>query len=183
MANPLDLPHQLDRCAGTVRAVIETPAGSRAKFDLDPVSGLFELKGMLPAGMAFPLDFGFIPSTIGEDGDPIDLLLLSEAALPVGALVTVRLIGAIEARQTEQDGVVQRNDRLVGRLATSHAHASVDRLDQLGDGFAEDLKRFFVTYNDLKDKHFEVTALSGAERAVELVEAATTRTAAEREKV
>jgi inorganic pyrophosphatase len=66
------LPHDLDRDALTCRAVIETPKGSRSKFDYDPESGLFLLAGLVPEGMTFPLNFGFIPSTKAEDGDPLD---------------------------------------------------------------------------------------------------------------
>lgn len=169
---PHQLDHRLDPDQLTCRALIESPAGSRAKFDLDTEHGLYELRGILPAGIAFPLDFGFIPSTLAEDGDPLDILILSEAALPVGCLVTARLLGVIEAEQTEEvDGRPNcvRNDRLVGRLAQSRAFANVVTLEQLGEGFAKDLHRFFETYNDLKGNRFEVIAIDGPERAVQLV--------------
>ena len=172
---PHRLDHQLDRSALTCRALIESPAGSRAKFDLNIEHGLYELRGILPAGIAFPLDFGFVPSTLAEDGDPLDILILSEAALPVGCLVTARLLGVIEAKQTEEvDGRPNtvRNDRLVGRLAQSRAFANVETLEQLGEGFAKDLHRFFETYNDLKGNRFEVVSIAGPPRAVELIEQA-----------
>jgi inorganic pyrophosphatase len=62
---------------GLVQVIIETPAGSRNKFAYDPDQGIFALKKVLPAGMVFPYDFGFLPQTIAPDGDPIDVLLLS----------------------------------------------------------------------------------------------------------
>lgn len=167
-----DLPHRLDSGALTCRAIVETPHGSRAKFDYDRDSGLFELAGMLPAGMAFPLDFGFIPSSLGEDGDPLDVLILAEETLPVGCLVTVRLLGVIEANQTERrDGESKtvRNDRLVGRLAESHTYANIESLDQLGKSFTNELTRFFTTYNQLKGKGFDVLAVKGAEDAAALI--------------
>ena len=168
MTMPHQLDHNLDHDTICCRAVVETPAGSRAKIDFDTDSGLFELRGVLPAGMAFPLAFGFIPSTKGEDGDPIDVLILSEEALAVGCLLTLRLLGVIEAEQTES-GETVRNDRLVGRLAQSRAYANITSLDQLGDGFAEELGRFFTTYNELKGKRFKVLATRGPDRAAELV--------------
>src|SRR5258708_16604477 len=70
MADLTLLPHQLDDKNCVCRAIIETPKGCRNKFDYDPDSGLFMLGGLLPEGMMFPFDFGFIPSTLGEDGDP-----------------------------------------------------------------------------------------------------------------
>lgn len=168
----LTLPHGLDHHALTCRAVIESPAGSRAKFELDRESGLFELHRMLPAGIAFPLDFGFIPSTLGEDGDPLDILVLSEASLPVGCLVTARLIGVIEAEQTQPvDGRPNtvRNDRIVARLEQSFAFRNVEELQQLGAGFAEELHRFFEVHAELRGNRFEVVAINGPERAVELI--------------
>jgi len=176
MTSLLDLPHQLDAHALTCRAIVETPAGSRAKFDYEPGCGLFELRGMLPAGIAFPLDFGFVPSTLGGDGDPLDVLVLAEERLPVGCLVNVRLLGVIEAEQTEGDDgerTTMRNDRLVARLAESRTFANIDSLDQLGDGFRDELTRFFVTYNELKGKRFEVLGIHGPGRAVDTVRKST----------
>lgn len=173
MADLLILPHQLDRTARTVRAIIETPAGSRIKYDYDRDSGLFALRGVLPAGMAFPLAFGFVPDTIADDGDPVDILVLADDALPVGCLAVVTLIGVIEACQTERDGRTNRNDRLIGRLTASRMHADVHDLDCLGSAIVGELTRFFETYNDLKGKHFEVKAISDPVRACTLIEAAT----------
>jgi inorganic pyrophosphatase len=172
---PNRLPHQLDEKQLTCLALIETPAGSRAKFDFDPETGLYKLHRMLPAGMAFPLDFGFIPSTLGGDGDPLDVIVLAEEVLPVGCLVELRLLGVIEAEQTQElDGKprTNRNDRLVGRLAESRTYASVETLDQLGTSFTEELTRFFTTYNELQGKRFEVLAVSGPKRAAELIKEA-----------
>lgn len=124
--------------------------------------------------MAFPLDFGFIPSTKGEDHDPIDVLILAETALPVGCLVEVRLIGLIEAMQTESDAYGMpkklRNDRLVARIDQSRAFADIEEIEQLGDSFCEELARFFGTYNALKNRSFEVIATRGADAAVQTVQ-------------
>src|SRR5947209_14436383 len=79
----LTIPHRLDRSSLSCRAIIETPKGCRSKFDCDPETGLFRLHKRLPEGMSFPLDFGFIPSTKAEDGDPLDIVVLYEDPLPV----------------------------------------------------------------------------------------------------
>ena len=93
MSDLTTLPHQLDAKKGTCRAIIETPKGCRNKFDYDPDSNLFMLGGLLPEGMMFPFDFGFIPSTLGDDGDPLDILVLMDAPAHVGCLIEVRLVG------------------------------------------------------------------------------------------
>ena len=83
------------------------------KYKLDDEKGVYRIAHILPSGMVFPFDFGSIPGTLADDGDPLDLLVLAEAGTFPGCLVTVRLIGGIQARQT-QDGRTQRNDRLLG---------------------------------------------------------------------
>src|SRR5262252_2683329 len=113
MSDLTSLPHQLDTKKTTCRAIIETPKGSRNKFDYDPETNLFMLAGLLPEGMMFPFDFGFIPSTLGEDGDPLDILVLMDAPAHAGCLIEVRLIGIISAEQT-QHGKKETNDRLLG---------------------------------------------------------------------
>src|SRR5438874_3853083 len=72
-------------------------------------------------GMMFPYDFGFIPSTLGEDGDPLDILVLMDAPAHVGCLIEVRIIGIIEAEQSE-DGKTESNDRILGVAIHSYDH-------------------------------------------------------------
>ena len=169
--NLLTLANRLDADARCCRAVVETPQGSRSKYDYDPDSGLFELAAVLPAGVAFPLAFGFVPGTLGEDGDPLDTLILSDEALPIGALVTVKLLGVIEALQTE-DGETVRNDRLLGKVEKSHTWADVETVEQLGEAFTRDLSLFFETYNRLRDRGFDTTRIEGPKRACALIESA-----------
>ena len=99
------LPNKLDEKTGVCRAVIETPKGRRGKYDYDPKSGLFRLKTLLPDGMSFPLDFGFIPSTLAEDGDPTDVMVLTDEPCPVGTLLDVRLLGVVEAGERTERAV------------------------------------------------------------------------------
>src|SRR3954468_8353415 len=98
---------------GVLRAVIETPKGSRNKFDYDPKEKVFSLAKVLPQGLVFPYDFGFIPQTKGEDGDPLDVLVLLSEPVPAGCVVDCRLIGAILATQRENHGKPIRNDRFI----------------------------------------------------------------------
>src|SRR3954471_22647112 len=108
MTDLLTLSPECDRKKATCRAIIETPKCCRNKFDYDPDSGLFMLGGLLPEGMMFPFDFGFIPSTLGEDGDPLDILVLLDAPAHVGCLIEVRIIGIIQAEQMK-DGKTKSN--------------------------------------------------------------------------
>src|ERR1700749_2259694 len=127
MADLTSLPHHLDTKKSIGRVIIETPKGGRDKFDYDPETNLFMLAGLLPEGMMFPFDFGFIPSTLGEDGDPLDILVLMDAPAHVGCLIEVRIIGIIEAEQTE-DGKTESNDRLLGVAIHSYDHQDVESM-------------------------------------------------------
>src|SRR4030088_2218646 len=113
MANLAAAPNKWDAKKRECKVIIETPKGRRNKFDYDTEFQMFALGGLLPEGLAFPFDFGFLPSTLGEDGDPLDVIVLMDEPAHVGCLVDVRLVGVIEAEQME-DGETTRNDRLVG---------------------------------------------------------------------
>src|ERR1700682_2863777 len=124
------LPNQLDPKTCLCRAIIETPKGSRKKFDYDPKSDLFMLGGLLPEGMMFPFDFGFVPSTLGDDGDPLDIMVLMDAPAHVGCLIEVRIIGIIYAKQT-QDGKTETNNRLLGAAIHSYDHEGLTTIDDV----------------------------------------------------
>jgi len=99
-----------------IRVIIETPKGSRNKYAFDAKQRIFQLKKVLPAGMAFPYDFGFIPSTIADDGDPVDVLvLMDEPAFP-GCLLGCRPIGIIEGEQARRNSASETTELL--RLKT-----------------------------------------------------------------
>jgi inorganic pyrophosphatase len=153
-----------------LRVIIETPQGSRNKFDYDDELGLFKLGGVLPAGAVFPFDFGFVPSTTGGDGDPLDVLVLMEEAAFTGCLVEARLLGVIEAEQTERDGKTTRNDRLVAVAAAARNHKDVNSLAELGENLLDEIEHFFVSYNEMKGKKFASLGRFGTERAQLLIE-------------
>ena len=152
-----------------VNVVIETPQGRRSKFTYDDKLKIFELSKVLPAGMVFPYDFGFVPNTLGEDGDPLDVLVLMDEPVFTGCLVQARLIGVIEGEQTEQDGATMRNDRLVAVSIESHTYKEVTSIHELSDELVEQVEQFFVTYNEMVGKVFKVLGRYAAEKARELV--------------
>jgi inorganic pyrophosphatase len=153
-----------------LNVVIETPKGSRNKYNYDEKLRLFKLGGVLPSGASFPFDFGFVPSTLGGDGDPLDVLVLMDEPAFTGCLVRVRLVGVVEAEQTERDGETTRNDRLVGVAADSRLLGRVRTLESLGPDLLEEIEHFFVSYNDIKGKVFKPLGRHGPARALKLVE-------------
>jgi inorganic pyrophosphatase len=151
-----------------LRVVIETPKGSRNKFAYDPDEHIFELKKVLPMGMAFPYDFGFVPSTEADDGDPIDVLvLMDEPAFP-GCLLKCRPIGVIEGEQGDKKDKV-RNDRIVAVQQDAHSWAEIKTIDDLGKQFCQELEQFFVNYHKLSGKQYRILGLKGPDHARKLV--------------
>jgi inorganic pyrophosphatase len=160
-----------DEESGLVNAIIDTPKGSRNKFKYDTRSRIFRLGGALPLGSVFPFDFGYVPSTKGDDGDPVDILILMDEPAFPGCLVPAKLIGVIEAEQTE-DNETTRNDRLIAVAADSRNHTHVRFLGDLNSNLVHEIERFFISYNETKGKTFEILGRFGPDRATALIEKA-----------
>ncbi len=171
MAPKLDRLPALDPDSGLLNVVVDTPRGSRIKYKYDPEQDLWRLSKLLPLGASFPFDFGFVPSTHGEDGDAIDvLLLMDEPAFP-GCVVPGRLIGVLEAEQTE-DGKTVRNDRLVAVVETPYNPPEVRSLTELSEQRLTEIEHFFESYNAIEGRRFQVLGRHGPQRAQQLVEQA-----------
>lgn len=151
------------------KVIIETPKGGRNKFDYDPDFKMFKLGGLLPEGLAFPFDFGFIPSTLGDDGDPLDVMVLMDAPADVGILLDVRVIGVIEADQIE-DGKSTTNNRLIAVALHSYTHEKVSSLDEINKSLLDQVEEFFISYNKSRGKKFKVKGQHGPKRSVQLIE-------------
>jgi inorganic pyrophosphatase len=165
-----DLP-TIDEGAGGITAIIETPKGSPNKYDFDEQCGAFRLASVMPKGTYFPYDFGFIPSTLAEDGDPLDVLVLMDDPVPVGCVLSIRLIGVIEAKQQGKDGDWERNDRLIAVAVAAHTHAHVQHIDDLRPHLLNEIEAFFENYNQQKGKVFKPTDRAGPKKARKIMEA------------
>jgi inorganic pyrophosphatase len=162
MANPTRLkPSNGD---GRIQVVVETPKGSRNKYAFDPKQRAFKLKKVLPEGMVFPHDFGFIPSTRAEDGDPIDVLLLMDQPAFPGCIVEARLVGVIEGEQSE-NGKKERNDRLIAVCNASHTHSDIQSIGDLNKSLIQEVEKFFVNYHENDGAKFKVLACKGPDAA------------------
>lgn len=167
LANPTRLSPTLKE-DNLVQVIVETPAGSRNKFAFDAEQAIFTLKAVLPAGMTFPYDFGFLPQTIGGDGDPLDVLLLMDQPAYPGIAVRARLIGVIEGEQIEGKKKT-RNDRLLAVAAATHQYAKVRKLTDLPRTWIRELEDFFVNYHKLEGKEYRLLGCKGADAAFRLI--------------
>jgi len=171
MANPVnDLP-PWDSDSGLLNVIMDTPRRSRNKYKFDPKRGVWRLGKVLPLGASFPFDFGFLPGTKGDGGDPIDVLVLMDEPAFVGCVVPARLIGVLEAEQTEE-GKTIRNDRLVAVLETPYNPPPFRSLDEVGSQRLAEIEHFFISYNEMEGRQFKPVGRKDPARAQELVEQA-----------
>jgi inorganic pyrophosphatase len=158
-----------DPKSNALNVVIDTPKGCRNKFAYDKKRKGYILKTVLPHGAVFPFDFGSISGTIGEDGDPLDALVLMDEPAFVGCLVESRVIGVIEANQTE-NGKTERNDRIIAVTVESHTHGGIKSLDDLDGTLLQEIEHFFVSYNQARRKKFKSIGCRGPKWARSLVQ-------------
>lgn len=151
--------------------IIETPKGSCEKYDYVPHTPFFKLKKILPSGMVFPYDFGFIPNTKGDDGDPLDVIVISEFNSFPGVIITCRIIGAMKAEQSEEKDSKKmiRNDRYLAIPKFSNIFQEVRDVKDLPKQTMDQLEEFFVDYNKLEGKKFHVLKMMDAKEAKEQI--------------
>ncbi len=164
----MKLPQPFITGTDNINAVIETPKGSRNKYVYDGEMDAIKLKRALPAGMVFPFDFGFIPSTIAEDGDPMDILVLTDAPTFPGCLVECQVLGIIKVEQ-EEDGKKVRNDRVIAVQLDSRMYSSANNIDDLPEGLIKEIVNFFASYNQVSEDVFNPLGNDGPEIAIKLI--------------
>jgi inorganic pyrophosphatase len=147
-----------------VNVVIDTPSGSASKFKFDTKARCYRLSRLLPRGAVFPYNFGSIPRTSAEDGDPLDVLVLAEAPFFVGCLVEVKLIGVLKAAQRES-GKLIRNDRLLGVPVTEVNPPLVEHIQQIVELRIAEIEHFFTSYNEAQGRELVVQGRGGPEDA------------------
>ena len=156
----------------SIEIIIETIKGSNVKYKYDEGSSCFRVKKILPMGMVFPYHFGFIPGTKGEDGDPLDGMVISEFSSFTGAHVDCRLIGALLASQSAK-GKMMRNDRYFFIPVHSVVYEHIKTLNDFGPKHNSQLKEFFINYNRAENKTFTPIKIISPTQAFDLIGNAT----------
>jgi len=150
-----------------VKVIIETPKGSSEKYAYDKTQGLFGLKKILPAGMTFPYDFGFFPETRGGDGDPVDVLVISEFKSFPGCMMDCRIIGVLVAEQSSKEGK-ERNDRFFAIPVLSTVFKHIDSIKDIPKEEMTNIVNFFMVYNLQEGKEFNPKKMLNPSAAAKL---------------
>jgi len=172
MANLLKLPTWSDD--HLVHVVVETPRGARAKLKFDPKLKTFVLSKSLLLGLTYPYDWGFVPSTRAEDGDPIDVMVIHDAATTSGLVLKCKVIGVLETLQ-KKNGEKTRNDRIFAVPAQSHRERQLDDVKDLEPETREELQKFFIATHELEAKQLSFLGWAGAKKARHLIKKSAAR--------
>jgi inorganic pyrophosphatase len=161
-----------DRATGDLTVVVETAKGSHNKYKYDPDCRTLRLGAVLAEGLSFPYDFGFVPSTLGEDGDPLDVLLFLDYGVPPLTVLTARPIGVLEVRQRlHGERKWKRNDRFFAVATHAQSHRHLSTLGDLRPHLLDEVEAFFVQYAGFNGKQLEVLERKGPRRAERLIKA------------
>ena len=126
----------------------------------------------MPEGMMFPYDFGFVPLTKAEDGDPLDVLVLTDEPLFPGCLVECSLIGVLKAKQTDE-GHTNRNDRLIAVANQSLLYSDTKALKDLNPKMLKQIQDFFVNYQKVRGIEVRILGRAGPREAQRILAEAT----------
>jgi inorganic pyrophosphatase len=158
---------------GLVHVVVETPRNSIVKLKYEPELGLFVLKRALSLGFAYPYDWGFVPGTEAEDGDPLDALVVWEAVSPPGTVLKCRALGVLELSQKDgKDRKRVRNDRVLCVPEKDPRTHWLRSVNDLPERVRDELAHFFVASVFFEKKDIEILGWAGADAALAAVTAA-----------
>jgi inorganic pyrophosphatase len=160
-----DIPVDVTTIRDAFPVIIEIPRGSTNKYELDKTTGLLRLDRVLYSAVHYPADYGFIPRTYCDDGDPLDVLVLAQEPVHPLTIVDARAVGVMRMRD-EKGG----DDKIVAVSVHDPAYAHYTHFDQLPPHVLRQMRRFFEDYKILEEKHVAIDHLLGPVEAVAVVE-------------
>ena len=157
--------HNFKREKATVDGVIEISRGSKAKYEVDKKSGLLRLDRVVFAAFVYPINYGFIPQSLGDDGDPLDILVLSEVSIEPLCLVRAKVIGYMEMIDQGQN-----DEKIIAVADEDMSMNHINSIDELPESFRAELKHFFANYKTLSKKEVVVDEFKSRDAALEVIE-------------
>lgn len=150
-----------------VNAVIEIPKGSRAKYEIDKSSGLLKLDRVIYSSFMYPINYGFIPQTLGDDKDPLDILVLSSISVQPLCLMEARILGVM---QMVDHG--DADDKIIAVATNDPSVNYMNNIEELPQHFFNELRNFFEEYKKLENKVVKVEEFQDKASALKIIETA-----------
>ncbi len=168
----MDLRHLPARAEdGAIHVVVESPRGATVKLKYEPALGVMTVARALPLGLAYPYDWGFVPGTVAADGDPVDAMIVWDAASYPGTVVRCRAVGVVRLEQDAKGGGGRiRNDRLILLPVKYERGAPVEDAEDLPRRLREEIEQFFLMTVVFGRKNPRVLGWGGAAEAEALVD-------------
>jgi inorganic pyrophosphatase len=151
-----------------LQVIVESPRGSTLKLKYDPKNSVFTISRALPVGLAYPFDWGFIPGTRADDGDPVDALVVHESPTYPGVLLTCRILGMVSLSQV-QDGKREQNDRVIALPAWSNSIGDVKDFNDLPKPLRQQMEQFFVNNTFFTGKKIKLEGWQGRRAAERMI--------------
>lgn len=150
-----DLPYG-DNAPNEVTAFIEVPKNSKLKYELDKESGFIKLDRVLYSAVHYPGDYGFIPQTLSEDGDPTDIIIISNFPVMPGVIVRARPIGVLEMIDGDE-----RDEKIIAVYCDDPRFDKRKDINDFSEHVIIEIKHFFETYKELQGKKVEIKSIKG----------------------
>lgn len=148
-----------------VNALIEIPQGSRAKYEVDKETGLLRLDRVIYSSFHYPMNYGFIPQTLGQDGDPLDILVLCSQSIQPLCLVDANVIGNMQMIDSGE-----LDDKIIAVAANDPSVNHYTRVDDLPQHFLLELRNFFEQYKALENKKVVIDNFQDTETAYQVIQ-------------
>jgi inorganic pyrophosphatase len=156
--------HYGDKAPATVKALIEIPQGSRTKYEIDKPTGLLKLDRVIHSSFHYPVNYGFIPQTLGLDGDPLDILVLCSQAIQPLCLVEATVIGNMQMIDTGD-----KDDKIIAVASKDPSVNHITSIEALPRHFFNELKNFFEQYKVLEEKQVQIDNFQNKEDAYKVI--------------
>ena len=149
-----------------VNGIIEIPRGSRAKYEVDKESGLIKLDRVIYASMYYPLNYGFIPRTLGEDGDPLDIVVLTQVSVVPLCIIPSKVIGVMQMIDRGE-----ADEKIIAVAEQDPSVGHIENVKDLPDYLLSELRHFFENYKTLENKKVVINDFLPKEQAFGVIEA------------
>ncbi|MEK7432670.1 MAG: inorganic diphosphatase [Cyanobacteriota bacterium] len=154
-----------DKQPNIVKSIIEISMGSKAKYELDKETGMLRLDRVLYSAVFYPANYGFIPQTLGEDNDPLDIVVLSQLQILPLCIVNAKVIGVMRMIDNNEG-----DDKIIAVANDDVSVNHINDISEMPEYFHSELKHFFQEYKRLENKTVLVEDFQDADMAKKIIE-------------